>query len=209
MKNMNSIKATLFLLLALLCTNAYSQFGVIEMKNGEQYEMMSPELIVEGDQLRYFEEEWKRKTAVMGIGNRKKARQEFEEKSRLINISDIKKIHASGQLMYNDKPFLDFVGIRYIKTKRHYEKYYVITEGKCSFLTKLDLAYGWYSHYVQTGNEEPFELHRGGVGLGPKFKKKSKKYFADCEPAMEYIKGELKKSTISELVEIYNANCAD
>ena len=178
------------------------------MKNGDLFEMMSPELHIEGDQVRYFKEKWERKTSVMGIGA-KKLRQEYEEKSSLINIPDIKKIHASGKLTINDRPFFDFVGIRLLKLKRHYEIYYVITDGHCSFLTKSDDLYGGYYHYVQTGDEELYELHRGGVGLGPKFRKRAKKYFAECEAAMAYIKSDLKKSTIPQLVEIYNENCAN
>ena len=202
------LASVFYLFLLFFSTNMVSQHGVIEMKNGDMHEMAIRELRIEGDQLRYFIEHWERKTAVMGIGNRKKARQEFEEKSRLIDIKDIVKIHTSGQFLHNNKPFIDYIAIRPIKFNRKYELFYVNTEGKCSLLFNFDET-GWYTYYVQTGNEEPYELHKGGTGFGPKLRKRSKKYFADCEPAMDYINGDMKKSTISELVEIYNTNCAE
>lgn len=198
-----------FLVIAtfLIGFQGYCQYGVIEMKNGEQFEMASPDLIVEGDELRYFKEEWKRKTSVMGFGA-KKLRKEYLAKSRTVKFNDIKKIHARGELFLGNQPFIDFEGIRYIKLKRYYEKFYVITEGACSLLIKAEDGNAWYSYYVQTGNEEPYQIHKAGTGLGAKFRKRSRKYFAECEPAMEYIQNDLKKSTLPELIEVYNANCA-
>ncbi len=208
MRIIKSIKLTIALLIIFLSFDAHCQYGVIEMKNGEQYEMASPDLNIEGDQLRYFKEKWERKTSVMGFGA-KKLRQEYLEKSRLIKISEIKNIHAQGQLLLGDKPFLDFVSIRYIKLKNRYVEFFVITEGKCSLMVKAEDGNAWYSYYVQTGNGEPYQLHKAGTGLGAKFRKRSKKYFADCDPAMDYIQNDLKRSTLSELIKIYNTNCVE
>ncbi|MBV1923839.1 MAG: hypothetical protein KUG68_07430 [Flavobacteriaceae bacterium] len=178
------------------------------MKNGEQFVMESPDLNIEKDQLRYFKEKWKRKTSVMGIGA-KKLKQEYLDKSRLINIDEIKKIHVQGELLVGSKSILKFIGIRYIKIKRNYQEFYVIEDGECKLLVKPESGNAWYSYYVQTGNEEPFQLHRAGTGLGAKFRKRSKKYFADCEPAMEYIHNDLKRSTLPNLIAIYNENCVN
>ena len=208
MRKLISIKVFLALILFCLSFNAHSQYGVIEMKDGEQFEMASPDLNIEGDKLRYFKEKWERKASVMGFGA-KKLRQEYLDKSRLINISDIHKVHAGGEILVGSKSIINFIGIRYIKVKGKYQEFYVIIEGECSLLIIPEDGNALYSYYVQKENEEPYQLHRAGTGLGAKFKKKSKKYFADCEPAMIYIQSDLKKSTLSELVEIYNENCAN
>ena len=207
MIQIKSIQKFIVIATFLFGFQGYCQYGIIVMKNGEQFEMATPDLNAEGDQLRYFKEKWERKTSVMGLGA-KKLRQEYNDKSRLINISDIKKIHVQGELLVGSKSILNFIGVRYIKVKRNYQDFYVITEGACSLLVKPEDGNALYSYYVQTGNEEPFKLHRAGTGLGAKFRKRSKKYFADCEPAMNYIQSDLKRSTLPELIEIYNVNCA-
>jgi len=201
------IKSALVCFLFTLSLPMYGQYGIIEMKNGDKHEMAMSELIVEKDQLRYFVEEWKRKTLGFG-GSAKKLRQEYEEKSRLVNIEDIKRIHVTGELMYKDKPLEDVIGIKYIKVKRHYEAYYIAVDGPCQLLMKEEDGNAIYSYFVQTGDEEPFQIHRSGTVFGAKFRKKSKKYFAECGPAMEYIEKDLGRWTLSELVETYNENCA-
>lgn len=204
---MKSLHLSLFTIVLFFITNSsYSQYGIIEMENGEQYIMASPDLNVEGDELRYFIEKFERKTSVMGVGA-KKLREEYNKKSRLIPINKIKKIHAQGELLIGSKSILNFNGIRYIKMKKHYEEFFIIEEGECSLMVKAEDGNAWYSYYVQTGKEEPFQLHRAGTGMGAKFRKKSKKYFANCAPAMEYIEKDLKKSTLPELIKIYNNNC--
>ena len=205
---MNTIKTLTACFLFCLSLSAYGQYGIIEMKNGDEHEMAMSELRVEKDQLRYFIEEWERKTLGFG-GSAKKLRQEYEEKSRLVNIEDIKRIHVTGQLMYNDKPLEDVIGIKYLKLKRRYEGYYIVVDGPCQLLMKGEDGNAWYSYFVQTGDEEPYQIHRSGTVFGAKFRKKSKKYFADCAPAMEYIEKDLGRWTLSELVEIYNENCAE
>lgn len=203
-----TIKTLLACFLFCLSINSYSQYGIIEMKNGDKHEMAMSELRVEKDQLRYFVEKWERKTLGIG-GSAKKLRQEYEEKSRLVNIEDIKRIHVTGQLTYKDEPLEDVIGIKYIKLKRRYEAYYIVVDGPCQLLMKGEDGNAWYSYFVQTGDEEPFQIHRSGTVFGAKFRKKSKKYFAECGPAMVYIEEDLGRWTLSELVEIYNLNCAN
>jgi hypothetical protein len=178
------------------------------MKNGEQYEMASPDLNVEDDQLRYLFEKFEAKTSLMGIGI-KKQKEEYLAKSRLINLNEIKRIHTQGEISIGSRSIMKFIGIKYIKGKRYYKRYYVIEEGECRLLVKPGEGNELYSFFAQKGDEEPYELHRSGTGTGPKYKKRSKKYFADCEPAMNYIKNRLKKTTLPKLIEIYNASCAN
>ena len=108
MKQVKFITIRISLLVLFLSFNAHSQYGIIEMKNGDQLVMASPDLNVEGDELRYFKEKWERKTSVMGFGA-KKLKQEYLEKSRLVKISDIKKIHAQGELLVGSKSILNFI----------------------------------------------------------------------------------------------------
>ena len=210
MTKIKLINVSITIIMIFLSINAYSQYGVIEMKNGELYEMATPDLIREkNNQLRYFPEDWERKTSVMGIGA-KKLMKEYKEKSKLINISDIKQVHAQGELTLNSKSFTKFIGIRYIKIKKKYKKYYVLEDGYCSLLVYIDEGGNIaYSYYLQKGNEEPYELHRVGT-VGPKYKKRSKKYFADCKPALGYIKKSLNKTKqLPKLVKIYNDKCSN
>jgi len=195
------------LLVIFLSFNAYSQYGVIVMNNGEELEMGGPDLSVEDDQLRYYTEEFNEKPLLAGVSY-KKQKKEYLEKSRLIKISDIKNIHAQGEFSIGSRSIAKFIGIRYVKGKKRYQKYYVIEDGECSLLLMPQNSNALYSYYAQKGNEEPYELHRSGTGTGPKYKKRSKKYFADCEPAMKYIKNGLKKTTLPKLVKIYNSKCA-
>jgi len=206
MKQLKSIYKSL--LVIFISFNAFGQYGIIEMKNGDQLEMASPDLNVEGDQLRYLFEKFEAKTSIMGIGL-KKQKEEYLAKSRLINLNEIKRIHTQGEISIGSRSIMKFEGIRYIKTKKYYKIFYVIKEGECRLLVKPGEGNELYSFYAQKGNEEPYELHRSGTGTGPKYKKRSKKYFADCEPAMKYIKKGLTKKTLPKLVEIYNENCVD
>lgn len=193
----------------LLCFSVQAQYGVIEMKNSELHFMESDELIVEGDSLRYFKEKWKRKTTFMGIGAGKLL-QEFRDKSRLIKIDDIEKIHTKGKLSVGRHFIYNFIGIKYIKEKRHYEEYYIVEDGHCQLLVKAGNNNDIFSIFVQTGNEEPFELHRSGTGTGPKYERKSKVYFAECAPAMEFInKKGFKRAELPKVVEIYNNQCLE
>ncbi len=194
---------------ALISFHAQSQFGVIEMKNGEQLEMATADLIVEGESLRYFKEKWKRKTSIMGFGAGK-LHQEYLDKSNVVSIADIEKIHVRGKLSVGSKFIYNYTGIKYNKDKRRYEKYYIVEDGECQLLVKSGDNNDIFSIFVQTGDEEPFELHRSGTGTGPKYERKSKVYFADCAPAMEFInKKGFKRSELPKVVEIYNANCLD
>ena len=207
MRKTKSIQLFVSLIMIFLSFNAYSQYGLIEMKNGDQLVMKSPQLSIEGDSVRYFIEKYKPKTSIMGFGY-KKMKQEYLKKSRLVKISEIKKINAEGELLVGNRSVLDFKGIRYIKIKRRYREFFVIEDGECALLVKTENGNNaLYSYFVQTGNEEPYKLHQVGTGIGAKFRKRSKKYFVDCPPAMEYIKGDLKRSTLPKLVEIYNTNC--
>ena len=209
MTRSKSIHCIIVLFFVLVSYNGYSQYGVIEMKNGEQWEMKTADLIVEGDSLRYFKEKWKRKTSIMGFGAGKLLR-EYHDKSNLVSINDIKKIHVSGKLSVGRQLIYNYVGIKYIKDKKHYEGYYIIEDGECQLLVKSGDNNDIFSIYVQTGNEEPFELHRSGTGTGPKYERKAKVYFAECAPAMEFInKIDFKRSELPKVVEIYNANCVE
>lgn len=207
MKNLKSIQAYIIIFIILFSFQGYSQYGVIEMKNGDQLIMESPMLVVEKESLRYFIEDYKPKTSVMGFGY-KKLKQEYLDKSRLVKISDIERIDAQGELKIGSKSILDFKGIRYVKIKRRYQEFFVIEDGDCSLLVKAENGNALYSYYVQTGNEEPYKLHQVGTGFGAKYKKRSKKYFADCAPAIQYINGDLKRSTLPKLIQIYNESCA-
>ncbi|MDN3724263.1 hypothetical protein QRD02_07700 [Aequorivita sp. SDUM287046] len=205
-KSINLIMVFLFMLLAF---NAQSQYGVIEMNNSQQLDMATDDLIVEKDSLRYFKEKWKRKTSIMGFGAGK-LNQEYKDKSDLVSIKDIKKIHISGKLMVGNKLIYNYVGIKYIKDKKRYEKYYIVEDGECQLLVKSGDGNDIFSIFVQTGDEEPFELHRSGTGTGPKYERKSKDYFAACTPAMEFInKKGFERSDLPEVVEIYNTSCID
>jgi hypothetical protein len=201
-----TIQVYVSLLMIFLSFNGYSQYGVIEMKNGDQLVMKSPQLSVEKESLRYFIEDYKQKVSFMGIGY-KKLKKEYLDKSRLVKISEIKKIHVEGELLVGSKSVLDFIGVRYIKIKRNYRKFFVIEDGECKLLVQPENGNALYSYYLQTGNEEPYKLHQVGTTFGAKFRKKSMKYFADCAPAMKYIKSDLKQSTFPKLIGIYNANC--
>ena len=192
----------------LLSAITYAQYGVIEMNNGDQHEMASPELKIERDLLRYFIEEFKPKASVMGFGY-KKLKKEYLEKSRLLNIADIKKVHVDGELLVGSRSVLNFNAVRYIKIKRRYREFYVLQDGECRLLVKPENGNALYSYFVQTGTEEPFKLHQVGTGFGAKFRKKSKKYFANCKPAMDYIEKGLKRETLPKLIDIFNANCAE
>jgi|SRR5690606_19853240 len=207
MRKIILIQLYVSLIAILFSFNAYSQYGVIEMKNGDRFEMADTWLVVEGEQLRYSIEKYEAKALIYGIGG-KKHKEEFYEKSRVVNISDIHKIHAQGELLVGSKVITDFIGIKYIKIKRHYQKFYVIKDGECQLLALPESGNAIFSYYAQKGDKEPFILHKSGTGLGPKFKSRSSQYFADCAPAMDYIKKDLKLSTLPNLIDIYNANCA-
>jgi|SRR5690606_20888470 hypothetical protein len=209
MKRIQSINLIIVLIFALFSFNAYSQYGMIEMKNGETHIMESDELIKEGDSLRYFKEKWKRKVSFMGIGAGKLS-QEYRDKSSLVSISDIKKIHVKGKLTVGRQLIYNYIGIKYIKNKKHYEKYYVVEDGECQLLVKAGDVNDIFSIYAQTGNEEPFELHRSGTGTGPKYERKAKVYFAECAPAMKFInKKGFKRAELPKVVEIYNNQCLE
>ncbi len=209
MKRTKSFNSVIVLIFALISFHAQSQFGVIEMKNGDQLEMKTADLIVEGDSLRYFKEKWKRKASIMGFGAGKLLR-EYHDKSNLVSINDIKKIHVRGKLSVGRQLIYNYVGIKYIKEKKHYEGYYIIEDGACQLVVKAGDNNDIFSIYVQTGDEEPFELHRSGTGTGPKYERKSKVYFAECAPAMELInKKGFKRSELPKVVEIYNAHCVE
>ena len=209
MIKIESTKWIISLLLLMLCFNLHGQYGIIEMKNGDQFEMATSELRVEKDKLRYFKEKWERKTAVMGIANMKKIRKEYEEKTGLVNVDEIKKIHVQGQITWKDEPIYEISSMKVAKLKKRNELFFVLTEGKCNLLFKWEDGNAWYSLYLDEEGKDLYHLHRGGTGLGAKFRKKSKKYFAECQPAMDYINGDLKRATIPTLVEIYNENCAE
>ncbi len=209
MKKTQSINFIIALLFILVSYNAQSQYGIIEMKNGDQLEMASDELIVERDSLRYFKEEWKRKASIMGFGAGKLL-QEYKDKSSLVNISDIKKIHVKGKLTVGRQLIYNYIGIKYIKGQKRYEEYYVVEDGECQLLVKSGDVNDIFSIFVQTGDEEPFELHRSGTGTGPKYERKAKVYFAECAPAMEFInKKGFKRSELPKVVEIYNNRCLE
>ncbi len=209
MKKTQSINFILLLVFALLSFNAHSQYGIIEMKNGDQFEMATEDLIVERDSLRYFKEYWKRKTTIMGFGAGKLL-QEYKDKSDLVSIDDIKKIHVKGKLTVGRQLIYNYIGIKYIKDKKRYEEYYVVEDGECQLLVKSGDVNDIFSIYVQTGDEEPFELHRSGTGTGPKYERKAKVYFAECAPAMEFInKKGFKRSELPKVVELYNNECLE
>lgn len=204
---MKSIKVQVLLLVIFLTLNAYSQNSVIEMKDGKQIEMVGDDFMIEGDQLRYFVEKYESKGAIFGIMG-KEQKQEYLDKTRLVNISDINIIHEQGELFVGNKFIANFVGSRFIKLKHRYQGFYVIEDGPCSLLIMAENGDAIFSYYLQEGNEKPYILHKSGTMVGPKYKRRSKKYFADCEPAMNYIKKYLKRSTLPKLIQIYNANCA-
>lgn len=190
-----------------LSFNGYSQYGTIDLKNGDQLVMIEPDLLVEGESLRYFKETYKPKASVMGIGY-KKEKKRMQSKTGLVKFSEIERINAQGELKAGSKSILEFNGIRFVKLKRGYRRFYIIEEGECTLLAKPESGNALFSFFVQKGNEEPFKLHQVGTAIGAKFKKKSRKYFADCAPAMDYIKNDLKRSTLAKLVQIYNESCA-
>lgn len=208
---MKSIKVYASLIIFFLSFNAYSQYGVIEMKNGEQLEMVDDRFLVKDGQLRYYKEKVDSKGfSLFGIRS-KKQKQEYLDKTNAVSIDDIKIIHTQGELFVGNKKIANYSGIRYIKIKRKYQEFYVIEKGKCNLLIKDEgsLSNAIFSYYVQEGNKEPYIIHKSGTGLGPKYKRRSKKYFKDCEPAMRYIKKDLKLLTLPKLVQIYNKNCAE
>tara|TARA_R100000935_G_scaffold21876_5_gene40571 strand:- start:98 stop:754 length:657 start_codon:yes stop_codon:yes gene_type:complete len=209
-KQMKSIKSYTSLIVFFLSLSAYSQYGFIEMKNGEQFEIAQEGFLVEDGQLRYFKEKVDSKGfSLYGIRSKKK-KQEYLDKTNAVNIDDIKIIHTQGKLSVGNKKIANYIGIRYIKEKRRYNKFYVIEKGKCNLLIKDEgpFSNAIFSYYVQEDNKELYIIHRSGTGTGPKYKRRSKKYFEDCEPAMKYIKKGLKLLTLPKLIRIYNENCA-
>lgn len=206
MRKIKSIKVPMLLVVILFSLKTYSQYGIIEMKNGEQFEMAISLLHVEGDKLRYFKEEWKQKHPFLGIGM-KKNKQEYLDKSAVVNISDIKKIHAEGEFYIRNTLIDSYIGIKFIKQKKRYEQFYVIIDRECQLLLKLGGSNVLFYYYVQTGDEDPFLLREAGPVFGAKYEPRAKKYFANCEPAMAYIKNGLKRSSLPKLIEIYNDNC--
>lgn len=209
LRQMKSIKAYLSLIVIFLSFNAYSQYGIIEMKNGDKFEIADDKFQVEDDQLRYYKEKVESKGySLFGIRSKKQKKEYYLDKTNTVNINDIKIIHTQGELFVGNKKIANYIGIRYIKLNRNYEEFYVIENGKCSLLIKSENSNAIFSYYLQEENGEPYILHKSGTGLGPKYKSRSKEYFADCEPAMSYIKKDLKFSTIQKLVQIYNSSCA-
>lgn len=208
---MKSIKIYASLMIYLLSLNAYSQYGVIEMKNGDKFETADNRFLAEDGQLGYYKEKVdSRGFSLFGIRS-KKQKQEYLDKTNAVNIDDIKIIHTQGELFVGNKKIANYIGIRYIKIKHKYQKFYVIEKGKCNLLIKNEgsLSNAIFSYYVQEGNKEPYIIHKSGTGLGPKYKRRSKKYFKDCEPAIRYIKKELKLLTLPKLVQIYNKDCGE
>lgn len=53
---MKSIKVYASLIVFFLSLSTYSQYGIIEMKNGEQLEMADDRFLVKDGQLRYYKE---------------------------------------------------------------------------------------------------------------------------------------------------------
>lgn len=207
---MKSIKVYTSLIVFFLGLNTYSQYGFIEMKNGEQFEIADDGFSVKDGQLRYYKEKVDSKGfSLYGIRS-KKQKQEYLDKTNAVNIDDIKIIHTQGELFVGNKKIANYIGIRYIKEKRRYNKFYVIEKGKCNLLIKDEGSLGnaIFSFYVLEDNKELYIIHKSGTGLGPKYKRRSKKYFEDCEPAMKYIKKDLELLTLPKLVQIYNENCA-
>lgn len=207
---MKSIKTYASLIIFFLSLSSYSQYGFIEMKNGDKLEIADDRFLVEDDQLRYYKEKVDSKGfSLFGIRS-KKQKQGYLDKTNAVKIDDIKLIHTQGELFVGNKKLANYIGIRYIKEKRRYNKFYVIEKGKCNLLIKDegDLGNAIFSYYVQEDNKELYIIHKSGTGLGPKYKRRSKKYFEDCEPAMKYIKKDLELLTLPKLVQIYNENCA-
>lgn len=208
MSQMKSIQMYVSLIVIFLNLSAHGQAGVIEMKNGEYFEVADDRFYVDGEQLKYFKEKINDKGVSLYGFRSEKQKQEYLDKIGAVPVNNIKMIHMQGQLLVGKKVIADFIGIRYIKVKRRYEEFYVIEDGECSLLVKSEDANAIFSYYVHKKNEDPYILHKQGIGIGPKFKSRSEKYFADCGPAMDYIKKDLKKTTLPELIKIYNANCA-
>lgn len=205
---MKSFKVHVLLTVFFLSINAYSQYGVIEMKNGDFLEMGDERFSIEGDQFKYFKEKIDPKDiSAFGVRDKKK-QQEYLDKINAVNIKDIKVIHTKGELFVSKKKIANYIGLRFIKIKNKYQLFYVIEEGKCSLLIMPENSNAIFSFYVQEGNKEPYIIHKSGTGTGPKYKNRSSKYFADCKPAMDYIKNDLKLLTLPELIQIYNENCA-
>jgi len=215
MKQKKSIQNYITLFMIVLSCSVYSQYGVIEMKDGKYIEMGGEQLHIEGEYLRYFTEEYVPKHSV--FGSYKKEKERMHSKSKLVKINNIHKVHVTGEFISGKTSRLKFEAIRFIKEKKHYEKYYELVDGPCKLLAKIESGNALYSYFVQKGNNTPYKLHKIGTMVGAKFTKKSKKFFADCQPVLDYlkkdknrtryIKKELDKSLIN-LVKIYNENCA-
>ena len=101
MKQIKSIYKSL--LVIFISFNAFGQYGIIEMKNGEQFEMASPDLNVEGDQLRYLFEKFEAKTSVMGIGLKKQKRNILLNLDLLILVKLKRYIHKEKYLLAVDQ----------------------------------------------------------------------------------------------------------
>ncbi|MFD2433827.1 hypothetical protein ACFSO9_09930 [Mesonia maritima] len=173
---MKLIKIYASLIVFFLSLSTYSQYGVIEMKNGDRLEVADGNFLVENEQLRYYKEKVESKGfSLFGIRS-KKQKQEYLDKTNAVNIDDIKVIHTQGELFVGNKKIANYSGIRYIKIKRKYQEFYVIENDKCSLLIKNEgsLSNAIFSYYVQEDNKEPYIIHKSGTGLGPKYKRRSK-----------------------------------
>lgn len=206
MTRIQLIKMFVLLIVIFLNLHAYGQAGVIEMKNGDFYEMGDTKFFVDGKELKYFKEKVDKGYSIFGFRSEKQ-KQEYLDKVGSVPVSNIKKIHMQGQLLVGNTVIGNFIGIRFIKMKNRYKDFYVIEEGECSLLVRSEDGNAIFSYYVQKKDEEPYILHKSGTGMGPKYKSRSKKFFADCGPAMAFIKKDLKRTTIPDLIKIYNANC--
>gem|GEM_PF-1718501 len=207
MKDSTIIQLCLSLLLSFLSFSDHSQYGFIELKNGDLMEIADSQLSLEKGQLKYWKEKVDRSGfSIYGI-NSKAKKAEYLSKIGSVDIEDVKIIHMQGELSVGNKFVDKFIGYRYVKEGKRDVGYYVIVDGPCNLLIKAEDSNATYSYYVKKRDEEPFTLHLYGVGVGPKLKSRSKKFFSDCTPALAQIDSHLKNSTVHEL-DIYNSQCA-
>lgn len=210
MKKNRLIQTTTLLIFLFLSLKSFSQYATIQLKNGDTLNIANDKYFSENDQLIYFNEKVEIKGfSLFGIGSKKK-KEEYRKKLDTINLDEIEVIHKKGEFSVGKKLIASYIGYKYIKIDGEYEKVYLVRDDFCSLYIKWEYAdrtSAVYSYYVQKVNEKPFHLHKQGTGSGPKYKKRSKEFFSDCQKAMDYIENGFKRLNIPELVDVYNSKC--
>ncbi|MDH7914624.1 hypothetical protein [Winogradskyella sp. SYSU M77433] len=210
MKKNRLIQMCTSLIFLLFSLNSFCQYATIELKNGDTLNMANDKFYNENDQLTYFKEKVEIKGfALFGIVSKKK-KEEYRKKTNTINLDEVELIRKKGEFSIGKKIIANYIGYKYIKIDGEYEKVYLVRDDFCSLYIKWEYAdrtSAKYSYYVQKVNEKPFHLHQQGTGSGPKYKKRSKEFFNDCQEAMDYIENGFKRLNIPELVDLYNSKC--